>query len=111
MSDVADVDERTFDSTVLGANSPVLVDFWAPWCAPCRMVAPIVGELAQEYAGKMGFFKLNTDENPAIAAKYHIHSIPALIIFKEGKPMTQIIGYRPKGELKKRLDQALAGSP
>src|SRR5688572_22587853 len=103
-----DVTDNSWDTSVLKADKPVLVDFWAPWCGPCRMVAPIVEELADEYAGKVEFLKLNTDDNPRTAAKYGIRSIPTLLVFKEGQPVGQIIGFRPKSDLKKRLDEALA---
>jgi thioredoxin 1 len=102
-----EIDEAKFDETVLKAKKPVLVDFWAPWCGPCRMVAPIVEELAEDYAGKVDFAKVNVDNNPGVAGKYGVMSIPTLILFKEGKPVTNIIGYKPKEELKKNLDKAL----
>ena len=108
MTRPADVSDTTWDTDVLAADKPVLVDFWAPWCGPCRMVAPIVDELAEEYAEKVEFRKLNTDDNPRVAAKYGIRSIPTLLVFKGGQPVGQIIGFRPKGDLKKRLDEALA---
>ncbi len=101
------VNESDFDQAVLQSQQPVLVDFWAPWCGPCRMVAPIVEELAGEYDGRVGFAKLNTDDNPGIAVRYGIRSIPTLMVFRDGKPLTTIIGFRPKGELKKQLDAAL----
>ncbi len=104
----SEVTDTSWETTVIKADKPVLVDFWAPWCGPCRMVAPIVEELADEYAGKVEFVKLNTDDNPVTAAKYGIRSIPTLLVFKEGQPVGQIIGFRPKGDLKKRLDAALA---
>ena len=85
----------------------VAVDCWAPWCGPCRMVAPIIDELAKEYQGKIVFGKLNTDENQGIALKFNIMSIPTLILFKEGKPISNIVGFRPKAELKRSLDAAL----
>lgn len=107
MTKPADVTDISWDSEVINADKPVLVDFWAPWCGPCRMVAPIVEELADEYSGKVEFRKLNTDDNPKTAAKYGIRSIPTLLVFKGGEPVGQIIGFRPKGDLKKRLDAAL----
>ena len=108
MAKPEEVTDGTWDSNVLKSDKPVLVDFWAPWCGPCRMVAPIVEELADEYAGKVQFAKLNTDDNPATAAKYGIRSIPTLLVFKNGEPVGQIVGFRPKSDLQKRLDAALA---
>ena len=102
-----DVTDQTFEQEVIKADKPVLVDFWAPWCGPCRMVAPIVEELAGEYEGQVSFYKLNTDENPQVSARYGIRSIPTLLVFKNGEPVQQIVGFRPKGDLKKRLDAAL----
>ena len=107
MSEPMVVSDSDFDQMVLKAKTPVLVDFWAPWCAPCRMVAPVVEELAGEYEGKISFAKLNVDQNPKIASKYGIMSIPTLLIFKEGKPISHIVGFRPKAELKRSLDAAL----
>ena len=103
-----DVTDATFNEEVLKADLPVLVDFWAPWCGPCRMVAPIVEELAQEYAGSVKFVKLNTDDNVNTAMQYGIRSIPTLLLFKDGQMAGQVIGFRPKGELKRTIDKALA---
>jgi thioredoxin 1 len=109
MSKPVEIEEAKFDESVLKAKMPALVDFWAPWCGPCRMVAPIVEELAGEYDGKVAFFKINVDDNSKIASKYGVMSIPTLILFKSGQPVSNIVGYRPKAELKKSLDAALAG--
>jgi thioredoxin 1 len=108
MSKPADVTDGTFETEVLKSDKPVLVDFWAPWCGPCRMVAPVVEELSEEYGGKVKFLKLNTDDNVNTAATYGIRSIPTLLMFKGGQPIDQIIGFRPKGDLKKVIDKALA---
>ena len=102
------VDQDSFQKAVLDSQKPVLVDFWAPWCGPCRAVAPVVEELARDYNGKVGFAKLNVDEAPFVASKYGVMSIPTIIVFKDGKPVQHAIGYQPKDQLKKLLDGALA---
>jgi thioredoxin 1 len=107
MAEPQSVDDKSFDKVVLEAKMPFLVDFWAPWCAPCRNIAPIVEDLAKEYAGKVGFAKVNVDESSALATKYGVRSIPTLLFFKGGKPVNQIVGLRPKAELKKNLDSLL----
>ncbi|HRC61756.1 MAG: thioredoxin [Dehalococcoidia bacterium] len=107
MAHPADTTDTTFDADVLQSDTPVLVDFWAPWCGPCRMVAPIVEELAGEYEGRVKFLKLNTDENPRVASQFGIRSIPTLLVFKQGSIVGQIVGFRPKSDLAKRLDAVL----
>ncbi len=101
------VTEQTFESEVLKADLPVLVDFWAEWCGPCRMVAPIVEELAGEYAGKLKVTKVDVDDNQQIAMRYSIMSIPTLGVFKGGEMIERIVGYMPKQELKRRVEGAL----
>ncbi|GBD14457.1 Thioredoxin 1 [bacterium HR25] len=103
-----DITDAEFDTEVLKSELPVLVDFWAPWCGPCRMVAPIVEELAQEYDGRVKFVKVNTDDNVDTAVRYGIRSIPTLLLFKGGEAVGQIIGFRPKSDLKKLIEKALS---
>lgn len=107
MGEPIPVSDSNFDQTVLQAEIPVLVDFWATWCAPCRMVAPLIDELAEEYEGKISFVKLDVDHNPKTASKYSVMSIPTLIIFKKGEPVSHVVGFRPKAELKRSLDATL----
>ena len=107
MSELIAINESNFEEVVLQAKMPVLVDFWAPWCAPCLMVAPVVEELAKEYDGRISFVKANVDENPKIASQYGIMGIPTLIIFKDGKPVANLVGFRPKDQLKDSLEAAL----
>ncbi|MBA4311391.1 MAG: thioredoxin [Chlorobiaceae bacterium] len=97
--------DENFQQEILNSDLPVLVDFWAPWCGPCRMVAPIVEELSDEYAGKLKVAKLNTDENMDTAINYSIRSIPTLGIFVNGKMVDSIIGAAPKKMLKNKIDQ------
>lgn len=107
MSKSVATNDSNFDQIVLKAEKPVLVDFWAAWCGPCRMIAPIVDELSNEYDGKISFAKVDVDQNPKTAARYSIMSIPTLLIFKKGEPVSHIVGLRPKGELKRALDAVL----
>ncbi|HEY51140.1 MAG TPA: thioredoxin [Dehalococcoidia bacterium] len=107
MSKPTEVNDSNFDQMVLQSKTPVLVDFWAAWCGPCRMVEPIVEELANDYEGKVTIARLNVDENPKTASQYGIMSIPTLLIFKDGAPVSNIVGFRPKAELKRSLDTIL----
>ncbi len=107
MSKPQEVTDANFEEEVLKSELPVLVDFWAPWCGPCRMVGPVVDELAEEYAGRVKFVKVNTDENVQTAATYGIRSIPTLLVFKGGQQVDQIIGCQPKGDLQRSLESAL----
>jgi len=108
VSKPVEVKDDSFEQMVLKSKMPVLVDFWAPWCGPCRMVAPVVDELAQEYDGRVSFGKVNVDDNQDIARKFGIMSIPTLMLFRGGQPISTIVGFRPKDELKKTLDAALS---
>ncbi len=101
----ASVTDSSFEADVLQSSTPVLVDFWAPWCGPCRAIGPVVDELASEYAGKLNVFKLNVDENPMTSSRYGIRAIPTLILFKDGQVLEQITGALPKANLKELIDQ------
>lgn len=107
MSAAASVTDSSFKQEVLESNIPVLVDFWAPWCGPCRMVAPVVEEIAQQYEGQLKVVKVNTDENPQIAGQYGIRSIPTLMIFKDGVKVDMVVGAVPKTTLANTLEKYL----
>jgi thioredoxin 1 len=100
---IVQVSDDSFDSEVLKSPVPVLIDFWAPWCGPCRAVAPIVDELAGEYAGKLKIVKMNVDDNPRTPARYGVRGIPNLILFKNGEVQQQIVGAVPKAHLVKAI--------
>ncbi len=108
MAHVITVSDETFDEEVVNSSVPVLVDFWAEWCAPCKMIAPIVEQLADEYDGKVKFAKLDIDSNPKVAQTFGIRSIPTLLILKDGKPVDQVVGAVPKSLLEKRLEGAVS---
>ncbi len=108
MSDaVKNVTVDTFDQEVLQSSNLVMVDFWATWCGPCKIVAPVVEELAKEYEGKVTFVKVNTDENQDLATRYNIRGIPTLMFFKEGNMADQVVGAVPKAQLKSKIDTLL----
>lgn len=104
---VQQLTDATFDADVLEKNGVVLVDFWAPWCGPCRMVGPIIEDLAEEYAGRATIAKLNVDDNQRIAAQYGIMSIPTMLVFKDGKAVDKIVGAAPKQTIAAKLDKYL----
>ena len=105
MSNALSVTDASFKEDVLDSDLPVLVDFWAPWCGPCRMVAPVVEEIAEQYKGQMKVVKVNTDENPSVASKYGIRSIPTLMIFKGGQKVDMVVGAVPKSTLSTTIEK------
>ena len=108
MSKPIEFTDSNFDDEVLNSDKPVLVDFWAEWCGPCRMIGPIVEELAGEYEGKAKIGKVDVDSNPEVSVKYGIRSIPSLLIFKDGEVVDQIVGAVPKFQLTKQLEAQVA---
>ena len=106
MGAVAEISDRNFKSDVLDSKEPVLVDFWAPWCGPCRMIAPMVEELANENKGTIKVTKINIDDNPEAAQNYGVSSIPTLMIFKGGEVVERMVGVQPKSRLQQALDEA-----
>ena len=100
-----EITENNFEKEVIKSDIPVLVDFWASWCGPCRMVAPAVEDISEEYAGKIKVGKLNVDDNPSLAAKYGVMSIPTLMFFKDGKVADQLIGVQGKAQIKAMIDK------
>ena len=100
--------DDSFDKEVVQSADPVLVDFWAPWCGPCRMLSPVIEELSKEYTGKVKVAKINTDEHPNSASRFKISAIPTLLFFKSGKVVEQLVGVHSKSEIKKTLDSLVA---
>ena len=103
------VTDSSFEADVIKSEKPVLVDFWADWCQPCKMIAPVVQQIADEYEGKIKVGKLDVDSNAQTSMTYNIRGIPALLIFSDGKPVDQIVGAVPKSIIQKKIDEALAG--
>lgn len=108
MSEITEVGEAGFDTDVLGAEAPVLLDFWAPWCGPCRAQAPVLEEVARSHGDRVRVAKLNVDDNPAIAARYGVRGIPTMMLFKNGEVQATKVGAAPKAQLVAWLDDALA---
>lgn len=106
MANVTEFTESNFAQEVLQSSEPVLVDFWAPWCAPCRMIGPVIDELASEYRGAVKIGKVNIDDNPGPAQSYNVMNIPTLLLFKGGEVVERFVGVQPKAKLQKALDEA-----
>jgi thioredoxin len=107
MSDVITVTDATFAERVLASDKPVLVDFWAQWCPPCKMIAPVLDEIAAERAGELTIVKINNDENPRTGAQFGVLGLPTMLLFKDGEPIRSYVGARPKARLLAELDDAL----
>ena len=106
-ANIAELTDATFDEEVAGASEPLLVDFWAEWCGPCKMISPILEEIAAENAGKIRIAKLNVDDNMAVARRFEVMSIPTLILFKDGAPRLRLVGAKGKGQLVQELEAFL----
>jgi thioredoxin 1 len=104
---ITTLSDATFDETIGAAAEAVVVDFWAEWCGPCKMIAPILAEIASEHAGKLSVAKLNVDENPDVARRFDVMSIPTLIVFKDGAPQKRLVGAKGKGQLLAELGEFL----
>ncbi len=104
MSDVKTLTDATFEDEVKNSATPMIVDFWAPWCGPCRMVGPVIDQIAEEHSDKVSIGKLNVDENPGTAGKYGIMSIPTIILFKGGEPAKKVIGARSKADFEREFE-------
>jgi len=105
MPEVLEVTEENFEASILKANMPALVDFWAPWCGPCRMLHPVIDEVAKDYEGKAIIARCNVDENPGLAARFGVTAIPTLIFFKNGEQRGSLVGVSPAEEIKKLIDE------
>ncbi|MFN8644180.1 MAG: thioredoxin [Candidatus Binatia bacterium] len=108
MGNVLEISDQTFDQEVIKSATPVLIDFWAPWCGPCKAIAPVVEEVAGTYAGRLKVVKMNVDDNPQTPSRYGVRGIPNLILFKSGQVADQIVGAVPKAHLVRAIDNALA---
>jgi thioredoxin 1 len=108
MPELVHLTDQNFDTEVLQSSTPVLVDFWAEWCAPCRMVAPVVEQINEDYNGEIKVGKLDVDASPVISAQLGVLSIPTIILFKDGKAVQRMVGFQPKPSLKSKIDAALA---
>ena len=101
------ITEANFEQEVVKSDIPVLLDFWAPWCGPCKLLLPVIDEISKEYEGKIKVGKVNTDENMSLSSQFQITSIPCLIIIKGGKPINKMVGFRPKNDIKQEIDNVL----
>ena len=107
MSKVVEVTDQSFEEEVLGSDLPTVVDFWAPWCGPCRMIAPVTERLSEEYASRVKFCKLNVDENPEMSQKYQVMSIPILLFFQDGQQVDSVLGAVPEAMIKPKVESLL----